>query len=104
MRIIDRLIQRTANDSVVWQRAAPPQSWAVDIGQTRFRIYPAQPADERRVYVLDVMGPVGDSITSDEGEAGPRLESLYRVASENGTRHTPDPLLEVESELGLADV
>jgi hypothetical protein len=99
LRIITRLTERTNTDEIIWERAAPPDSWAVDIGQTRFRVYPE--GNERPGYVLDLMGPAGEQITSEDAEVAEALASLYRAADANGKRHTPDPFADIEARLGL---
>jgi hypothetical protein len=96
-RIIERIIERSDADEIVWERGAPPQSWAVNIGDLRFRV--RREGGEQLLYSLDIMGPDPETLVGAEWSS--LLERFYRAAQANGERHTPDPLDTVESELGL---
>lgn len=100
LRLIARLIEQTENDQIVWEKAAVEDGWAVDIQPLRFRI--AAVGAERPTYVLDIMGPETESITTGPDEEwNDALQHLHQVGRRNALLHAPDPLRDVEKQLGL---
>jgi len=100
-RILDRLIERTEADDVEWEYGAPGDSYAVTIADLRFRIR-TRDGNEQPPYILEVMGPVSASIEDDVE----RLTRLYVAGRRSAIAHAPpppDPLRDVEQQLGLTE-
>jgi hypothetical protein len=57
---------------------------------------------EQRAYILEFLGPSGAVLRSDEADVAAQVLALYGAASANGLRHMPDPLADVEAQLGIS--
>ena len=105
--IIEQLITRTTDNGITWERAAMPDSYAVTIGDVRFRVRSAA-GNEAAPYVLEFLGEganVGPILTripavSEEDQL---VESLYNAARLSAWVNTPDPFLSVERQLGISE-
>jgi hypothetical protein len=105
--ILTRLIEATERGEIDWETAAFPDSFAVTIGDVRFRVR-SHDADMARPYVLEFLGqdpnPIAAPVimTGDEmDDLDILVEGLYRAARQNVLGSTPDPFASVERALGL---
>jgi hypothetical protein len=104
--ILARLIERTERGEVDWEAAAPPDSFAVTIGEVRFRIRSFD-GDVAPPYVLEFLGqgPAPAPALMTGVDLGENLDSLltrlYLVARESVIGSIPDPFVSVERALGL---
>jgi hypothetical protein len=100
-RIVAGLIERTQARAITWEHGAPPDSWAVTVALTRFRV---TGQDGQTPYSLDIFGE-GEAFrfTTGSDEAwNAMLSRLYEVGRESTLANTADPLRSVEEQLGLS--
>jgi hypothetical protein len=101
--IIERVIERSIMGELRWERGAPPDSYAVDVGAIRFRIRTLM-GNEDPPYVLELLNSFSPDIITDPTIKPGRaqlIQDLYNAARSNAISNAPDPLLSVEKELGL---
>jgi hypothetical protein len=103
-QIIDGLIERTETGQLSWERAAPPDAYAVSVGDIRFRIRSVQ-ANNHAPFVLEFLGDVTlpelNSQDPDNPGMPERLARLYAAASASSVARSLASLETVAAELGL---
>jgi hypothetical protein len=100
-RIVQGLIERTETKSIKWEQGAPPDSWAVTVALTRFRVrsleQPGQPP-----FALELFADRQINIqTGSDQRWDALIARLYAVARQSATEAGSDALSEVEKQLGL---
>jgi hypothetical protein len=108
VRILEKLIERTDADEIAWERAARPDSYAVTIAGTRFRVGSVQ-GNGQPPFVLEFLGDVGLPPMRSDDAINPEsrqilLPRLYAAARTSTLKHALDLLGHVEEQLGLPPV
>ena len=104
--ILTRLVETTERREIGWEAAAVPDSYAVTVGDVRFRVR-SRDADSAQPYVLEFLGEdvpaVAPSLITvgEPDELSVLIERLYRAAREDVVGSTPDPFASVERALGI---
>jgi hypothetical protein len=102
LRIVGGLIDHTRTKAIIWERGAPPDSWAVTVALSRFRVR-TESGSGQPPYVLEVFGE-GESLilrTGTSQQWDDALARLYSVAHQSAMESKADPLRQVEEQLGL---
>jgi hypothetical protein len=106
-RVLRRIIEQTREGALEWEVAAPPDAYAVSVGEMRFRIR-SRDADTQEPYVLEFLGgpqvtiPPLQTVPGDQDPSDPLIREMYAVARQSALRGQPDPFASVEQALGLA--
>lgn len=95
--IIDGLIAQSQAGELDWETGSPSDSFAITVAGIRFRIRSVN-GDEKSPFVLDLPGTPQLETEAGNDLRNERLEQLYRIGRKMG----PDPLRDVERELGLS--
>lgn len=101
--IIERVIERSTAGELRWERGAPSDSYAVNVGAVRFRIRTLM-GNEEPPYVLELLNSFSpDIVTGPTIEPGRAqlIQGLYNAARSSAMASAPDPFLSVEQELGI---
>jgi hypothetical protein len=97
-RIVEGLIAQTEAGQVVWETGSPPDSYAVTLGDVRFRVR-SRDGDGHAPYILDLPGPELQTDAGDQTAHNAQLQRLHEVARQSA----PDPFRVVEQQLGLIE-
>jgi hypothetical protein len=103
--ILTRLSERTERAELNWEAAAPPDSFAVTVGEVRFRVR-SRDGDGAAPFVLEFLGQVPllspALMTGGEpDEMDTLIERLYHSARQAVIGSLPDPFESVEKALGI---
>lgn len=95
-RIVEGLIRQTEAGQVAWETGSPPDSYAVTLSGIRFRVR-SREGNQQTPYILDMPGPLLQTGSGFPTARNELLQRLYEVARQSA----PDPLRDVEEQLGL---